>query len=182
MDEFCLANKSEVKDWYDGFTIGYLSDIYNPWSIICFLDKQQLKTYWANTSSNRLVGNLIRAGNRKIKMKFEDLLQGFSIYSEIDEEMVFNQLDGSGESAVWSLLFGRYDVMLRPLNPADDGIILEFKVYHPRKEADLEETVQAALQQIAEKKYEQVLLDQGIKKERIRKYGFAFRGKEILIG
>ena len=78
--------------------------------------------------------------------------------------------------------FGRYDVMLRPLKPEDDGIILEFKVYNPKKEGDLEDTVQAALRQIAEKKYEQVLLDQGIKKDSIRRYGFAFRGKEVLIG
>ncbi|MDE6568654.1 MAG: PD-(D/E)XK nuclease domain-containing protein, partial [Lachnospiraceae bacterium] len=228
-------------------------------------------------------------------MRFDDLLQGLSIHSVSDEEMVFNQLDNSDESAVWSLLFasgylkvveiqgdtyefeltnyevrkmfetmingwfhknsadyndfiksllcadlesmneymaqvaesmfssfdggekpskraperfyhgfvlgllvdlrgryevvsnresgfGRYDVMLRPLDSADDGIILEFKVYNPKKESDLEETVQAALQQIHDKKYEQSLLDQGIAKERIRKYGFAFRGKEVLIG
>lgn len=78
--------------------------------------------------------------------------------------------------------FGRYDVMLKPLNQTDDGIILEFKVYNAKKEKDLEETVQAALQQIDDKQYEQTLLDQGVGRERIRKYGFAFRGKEILIG
>ncbi|MDE6568066.1 MAG: AAA family ATPase, partial [Lachnospiraceae bacterium] len=105
MDEFGLTNKDEVKQWYDGFTIGNVRDIYNPWSIICFLDKQQLKPYWANTSSNGLAGNLIRMGSRNIKMRFEDLLQGLSIHSVIDEEMVFNQLDNSDESAVWSLLF-----------------------------------------------------------------------------
>ena len=295
MDEFGLANKEEVKAWYDGFTIGDQRDIYNPWSIISFLDKQQLKTYWANTSSNGLVGTLIQTGNRNIKMQFEDLLQGQSIHSVIDDEMVFSQLDESDESAVWSLLiasgyqkvveiqgdiyeleltnyevrkmfetmingwfrknsadyndfiksllcadlesmneymaqvaesmfssfdsgekpstrtperfyhgfvlgllvdlrgryeilsnresgFGRYDVMLKPLDQTDDGIILEFKVYNPKKEKDLEETVQAALQQIHDKKYEQTLLDQGVGKDRIRKYGFAFRGKEILIG
>ena len=78
--------------------------------------------------------------------------------------------------------FGRYDVMLRPLDQADDGIIMEFKVYNPKKENDMEETVQAALQQINDKKYDMSLLEQGIAKERIRKYGFAFRGKEVLIG
>ena len=78
--------------------------------------------------------------------------------------------------------FGRYDVMLKPLNETDDAIILEFKVFNPKKEKDMEETVQNALQQIEDKKYEQSLLDQGIGKDRIRKYGFAFRGKEILIG
>lgn len=78
--------------------------------------------------------------------------------------------------------FGRYDVLLNPKRPGDDGIILEFKVYDPDEEASLQETVQAALNQIKEKQYEQTLLTQGIEKERIRKYGFAFRGKEMLIG
>ena len=78
--------------------------------------------------------------------------------------------------------FGRYDVMLSPLNQGDDGIILEFKVHSPEEESSLEETVQAALRQIEEKKYEQQLLDRGIGEERIRKYGFAFEGKKVLIG
>ena len=296
MDEFGLTNKEEVKAWYDGFTIGNLSDIYNPWSIISFLNEKKLKPYWANTSSNSLAGSLIRTGDTELKMHFEDLLQGRSIHSEIDDEMVFNQLDNNDESAVWSLLFasgylkaltiqddeyeldltnyevrrmfeslvsgwfrkdrthynqfiksllradvetmneymnrfalntisyfdvggkdsgsieperfyhgfvlgllvdlkgryeissnresgfGRYDVMLKPIQEDDDAIILEFKVYNPKKETNLEETVENALQQIREKDYEQILSDQGIPKERIRKYGFAFRGKEVLIG
>lgn len=78
--------------------------------------------------------------------------------------------------------FGRYDVMLKPLKPKDHGIIMEFKIYNPKRESSLEETVQAALDQIEEKKYEQTFLAQGIEKERVRKYGFAFRGKEVLIG
>ena len=77
--------------------------------------------------------------------------------------------------------FGRYDVMMVPLDKADDGIILEFKVFNPKKEKDLDETADAALRQIEEKKYDQSLLDQGIEKGHICKYGFAFRGKEILI-
>ena len=79
--------------------------------------------------------------------------------------------------------FGRYDVMLEPVQPEkDDGIILEFKVFQPKKEKCLEDTVAAALQQIEEKKYETSLMAKGVKKEHIRKYGFAFRGKEVLIG
>lgn len=296
MDEFGLTNKNEAKHWYDGFTIGNLKDIYNPWSIISFLDEGQLDTYWANTSSNSLVGSLIRTGDIELKMQFEDLLQGRVIYSDIDDEMVFNQLDDHDASAVWSLLFasgylkmlgiqddiyeleltnyevrrmfesmvkgwlrkdrshynqfvkamlkadvesmneymnrfalstisyfdvgekpsgqaeperfyhgfvlgllvdlrdryeiisnresgfGRYDVMLKPRNDTEDGIILEFKVYNPRKEDTLEETVQSALLQIEQKQYEQTLMNQGISKDRIRKYGFGFRGKEVLIG
>ena len=95
--------KQEVKRWYDGFIFGTHADIYNPWSILNFLDKGIFTTYWANTSSNSLVGKLLREGNRRIKEKFETLLWGESIRSEIDEQIVYNQLDGN-ERAVWSLL------------------------------------------------------------------------------
>ena len=78
--------------------------------------------------------------------------------------------------------FGRYDVMLIPKTQELDGIILEFKVYNPRREKTLEETVQNALAQIEARRYAQELLQQGIPEERIRKYGFAFRGKRVLIG
>lgn len=295
MDEMGLPDKEGVKSWYDGFTFGGYQDIYNPWSVINYLDKGVLKPYWANTSSNSLAGSLLRKSDQDIKMQFEQLLSGQSIQSEIDEEIVYNQLDGN-PNAIWSLLlasgylkvqkkagetyelvltnyevkkmfekmvqgwfakdgadynrfikallrgnleemnaymervtlsmfssfdggthpseegnperfyhgfvlgllvdlagryvvtsnresgFGRYDVMLEPRNPEDDGIILEFKVYNPRKETGLEETVQAALRQIEEKRYAQTLLDHGVKPENIRKYGFAFEGKKVLIG
>lgn len=78
--------------------------------------------------------------------------------------------------------FGRYDVMLEPKNKEDDAIILEFKVFNPRKESSLEETVKSALDQIEEKDYESSLIAKGISKERIRRYGFAFEGKKVLIG
>ena len=78
--------------------------------------------------------------------------------------------------------FGRYDVMLEPRKAGEDAIILEFKVFQPRKEQDLRETVEAALKQIEEKKYAAALEAKGIVPERIRKYGFAFEGKKVLIG
>lgn len=72
--------------------------------------------------------------------------------------------------------------MLEPLNQADNAMILEFKVHDREDERTLADTVQAALKQIEEKKYEQQLADRGIERERIRKYGFAFEGKKVLIG
>ncbi|MDE7224369.1 MAG: ATP-binding protein [Acetatifactor sp.] len=95
--------KEQVKRWYDGFIFGKHKDIYNPWSILNFLDKGKLATYWANTSSNSLVGKLLQQGNRRVKEQFEMLLQGETIRVPIDEQIVYNQLD-QNESAVWSLL------------------------------------------------------------------------------
>ena len=78
--------------------------------------------------------------------------------------------------------YGRYDVLLEPKKEGEDGIILEFKVYDPDEEKTLADTVQQALKQIEDKKYEMVLREKGIPEERIRKYGFAFEGKTVLIG
>lgn len=294
--------KEEVKYWYDGFCFGSHTDIYNPWSIINYLDKKTVGPYWTNTSSNTLVGQLIQQGDKYLKETFEKLVKGQSIYAEIDEQIAFEQLDRE-ENAIWSLLlasgylkvmgfqiekkygwkriyelqitnfevmlmfrnmvsnwfaqasssyndfiksllqgdlkamnvymnrvalttfscfdtgkrpsaeqqperfyhgfvlglmvelegryvitsnresgFGRYDVLLEPQNKKDYAIILEFKVFDPDVETSLEDTVQKALNQIEIKKYETVLLQKGIPADRIRKYGFAFCGKDVLIG
>ncbi len=296
MDEYGLTNKDEVKYWYDGFTIGDLKDIYNPWSVINFLGKKKFAPYWANTSSNKLVSDLLRKGDAELKSDFEYLLCGGTVTKQINEELVYSQLEQTRDS-VWSLLtmsgylkinsingkkyelelvnhetkemfegliggwfaegdrysnflkallqndldymnkfmndltvsmfssfdtgkkpseeaeperfyhgfvlgllvdlrdryavtsnresgFGRYDVLLEPLDKEkDDAMIFEFKVMNKRKgEKNLEDTVAAALKQIEDRKYEQILLDKGIKKDRIRKYGFAFDGSRVLIG
>ena len=104
LEEYGLSDrKKEVKEWYDGFTFGNRTDIYNPWSIINFLDDRQVGAYWANTSSNSLVGKLIREGSPEIKMTMEGLLQGEAFHTVLDEQIVFSQLE-QGEDAGWSLL------------------------------------------------------------------------------
>ena len=78
--------------------------------------------------------------------------------------------------------FGRYDVVLEPRDKSKNAYIFEFKVHKPLKENTLEETMENALKQIEEKQYETDLISRGIPKENIYKYGFVFRGKEVLIG
>ena len=78
--------------------------------------------------------------------------------------------------------FGRYDVMMIPKKDGLPAIIMEFKVRNPGKEKTLEETVQTALNQIEDKKYDVELISGGIPAEKIRHYGFAFDGKTVLIG
>lgn len=307
LDDMGLGSEKQgVKQWYDGFTFGRHTDIYNPWSIASFIRKNgRYAAYWANTSANGLVNSLIQQGGTAIKQTMEDLLQGKNFEARIDEQIVFSQLDGN-EDAVWSLLlatgylkvlgveevkeddeknpaytlaltnfevkrmfqdmvsgwfhnsaqtayngfikalllndvdymnefmndialcsfsnfdtaksashkdaperfyhgfvlglmvelngrfeirsnresgFGRYDIIMKPLDRgADYAYIIEFKVHKPKKEKDLEETLANAHKQIEENRYEAELVAEGFASEKIRKYGFAFQGKECLIG
>lgn len=292
-----LADMEKVKHWYDGFRFGDTEGIYNPWSITKYLDTEKFRSYWANTSSNSLIGKMIRESAPDIKIAMEHLLEGETIEASVDEEIVFNQLDDSN-SAIWSLLlasgylrvedisedednlynlaltnfevqnmfrsmirdwfdrpsakynefvkallagdlvymnrfmnqmtdsvfsffdtggkpsrqeperfyhgfvlgliadsqiayritsnresgFGRYDVMMEPQNKNDPAYIFEFKVYDPEREKTLEDTVAAALRQIKEKNYDAMLAANGIPREHIVHYGFAFEGKNVLIG
>ena len=313
LEEYGLSDqKQKVKDWYDGFSFGERRDIYNPWSIICFLDERKVGAYWANTSANRLVEKLLREGKPRVKQAFEELLEGGALHLEIDEQIVYDQLS-TKKNAVWSLLlasgylkvagtafeersgrmyydltltnkevhimfsnmvqdwfawnddyndfikalllgdvkamnvymnrvttemfsyfdtgkspqgeperfyhgfvlglmveladryvvtsnresgFGRYDVMVEPRSLSGmqekdagpktyrdsvwDAVIMEFKV-QDTDEKDLAETAQNALRQIGECDYQASLAARGIAEERIRKYGFAFCGKKVLI-
>ena len=108
----------------------------------------------------------------------ENFFHGFVLGLMVDqtENYIINSNRESG--------YGRYDIMLEPVDKENiryPGIVIEFKVINPKKENSLEETVQAALKQIEEKDYDEELIKRGVKKKNIRHYGFAFRGKEVLI-
>ncbi len=98
---------------------GLLTDIYNPWSITCFLEGRLYKPYWANSSSNRLVSRLIRQGDPQTKVIMEDLLQGRALSMELDEEIIFDQLEIK-RGAIWSLLLasGYLKVTSRHFDPS----------------------------------------------------------------
>ncbi len=170
LDEYGRSEgKEEVKRWYDGFTFGSHKDIYNPWSILNYLDKGKVAPYWANSSSNSLVGKLIREGNVCF---YHGFVLGLMV--ELSGRYILTSNRESG--------FGRYDVMLEPRRTEDDGIILEFKVQDAEDEKELSDTVKEALAQIDRQKYEAMLVEKGVPREKIRKYGFAFSGKRVLIG
>ena len=115
-----LDRQEQVKAWYDGFTFGKSRDIYNPWSITKYLDEKRFAAYWANTSSNNLVSNLIREGASDVKIAMEDLIEGKSVEKVIDEEIIFEQLDDNSE-AIWSLLLAAGYLKVEDVTDADNG-------------------------------------------------------------
>ncbi|MDE7272885.1 MAG: ATP-binding protein [Lachnospiraceae bacterium] len=133
LDEVGLGeHKQKVKEWYDGFTFGTFTDIYNPWSITSFISKKgKYKAYWTNTSGNGLVNSLIQGGNTGIKQTMEELLQGKSFKAEIDEQIVFKQLGGDN-NAVWSLLMatGYLKILKTEAEECDDAIAAEDDVWY----------------------------------------------------
>ena len=198
--------KKLVKSWYDGFVFGNTHDIYNPWSITNFLDKKQVRPYWADTSSNSMIDELIRKASTDIKEKMEELLQGKEIVVNFDEQIVFEQLDNYNQfmkallsddidamnyymNQIIMTTFSYFDVGQNEPERFYHGFVLgliadqtDIKVRNIKREESLEDTVQTALTQIKEKCYDAELYDRGLKKEEIHHYGFAFEGKKVLIG
>lgn len=129
LDEYGMSEEKErVKLWYDGFIFGSHRDIYNPWSILNFLDEREYAKYWANTSSNSLVGKLLREGSRDIKEKFELLLRGEPLITQIDEQIVYNQLDNN-ETAIWSLLLASGYLKVTARHYQDEGLFRRKAIY-----------------------------------------------------
>ena len=105
LDEYGLAHKrDEVRRWYDGFVFDGVADIYNPWSITKFLESGgYFDAYWANTSGNGLVSEVVRRGGARLKQDFETLLNGGEVSKVIDEQVVFSELK-TRPNAAWALL------------------------------------------------------------------------------
>ena len=104
LDRYDLTdNKEKVKYLYDGFKFGNCCSIYNPWCIARFLDEREYKLYWAETSTNSLIGKIFREGNRQIKISFCKLFQGEHIWCCINEYIVGDSLDNK-EEVIWGLL------------------------------------------------------------------------------
>ena len=96
--------KEEIRKWYDGYKIGDLEGIYNPWSILNYLADRELQPYWVNTSSNDLI-KLVLKNSTTVKEKMERLLKGEEIEAIIDQETIINGIE-QNEDNIWGLLVG----------------------------------------------------------------------------
>ena len=97
-------NREEIKNWYDGYKIGEVDGIYNPWSIINYLTDRQLMPYWVNTSSNDLI-KLVLKNSTTVKEKIERLLKGEEIEVIVDQETIIQGVE-KNEDNIWGLLVG----------------------------------------------------------------------------
>lgn len=280
-------DKEELKRWYDGYKIGNTENIYNPWSIINFVNKKELRPYWVNTSSNDLI-KLVLEKSETIKEKIERLLKGEEIKVPINQETIIVGIENN-EDNIWGLLLGtgylkitehvedniykvkipnyeikslfesiirdwflnkvigndlrsilkdlvtlnlvefekkfkelviqmfsymdvgektaenfyhafvlgmlvglkdtyyvnsnresglgRYDIMLEPKDKNGNSFVMEFKVYEKDNEKTIDDTIENAIKQIEEKKYEESLKERGF--HNITKMVFAFNGKNM---
>ncbi len=125
--EYNLSEKREsVRDWYDGFVFGGVEHIYNPWSVTKFLEDGGLfDAYWANTSGNGLVSEVVRQGDEELKADFEELMRGGEVSKVIDEQVVFSELH-TRPNAVWALLLAAGYV-------TSPGSVPEFVATTPRR-------------------------------------------------
>lgn len=103
MDAQHLKNKDEVKSWYDGYNIGNKQDIYNPWSVTCFLSNAKIAPYWSNSGSNKLISEIFQRGSIELKYALEDLIEGRSVSVEMRDELNFSDIETDND-AFWNLL------------------------------------------------------------------------------
>ena len=95
-------DEEEIKKWYDGYKIGNVEGIYNPWSILNYLTDKQLKPYWVNTSSNDLIKMTFRKSN-SLKEKMIKLLNDEPVEVTIDLETIIVGIEKKQEN-IWGLM------------------------------------------------------------------------------
>jgi hypothetical protein len=118
----------EIKKWYNGYIFGE-NVIYNPWSILNFIKKQDrgLVPYWVNTSSNELVKTLITKGSKELKSELEDLIKDKAVTKQVNEDIVMGEIENGTEN-IWSfLLFSGY---LKIINKqySEDGLFCSLMI------------------------------------------------------
>jgi hypothetical protein len=115
LKEYNLESNIEgVKTWYNGYKFANY-ELYNPWSIIKYLNTQKLDAYWVNTSDNYLIKEVLNISNKDIYTDLVDLFNGKEIDKYIDKEMVFEDLDD--QDSLWTLLlFSGYLTIVKETN------------------------------------------------------------------
>lgn len=96
----------DVTQWYNGYRFGLNKQIviFNPWSIVMYLNEWVLKPYWVNTSGNAIIRKLAIEGDRNIQLKIQDLLEGKSIPDVlINENIVYHDIMNS-DTNIWSFM------------------------------------------------------------------------------
>ncbi len=94
----------DVQKWYNGYLFGDIK-VYNPWSIINFLNDEKLKPYWVNTSGNELIKLYLKKLKNEIFDNFSKLLNREEIYKRINENMTFSNLESNYSKNIWNLFF-----------------------------------------------------------------------------
>ena len=97
-------NLKDVQKWYNGYLFGN-TQVYNPWSIINFLDEKRLGSYWVNTSGNSLIQLYLQKLKEDIFDEFSKLLNKEKIFEVINESMTFGNLEVDFEKNIWNLFF-----------------------------------------------------------------------------
>ena len=156
---------SDTELYYNEFIKALLND--NIKKMNTFMNKVALNTFSSFDSGNK----------PSEQTEPERFYHGFVLGMVVNLSGIY-KITSNRESG-----YGRYDVMLKPLDKNEKAFIFEFKVLDSdENEITLEDTLANAHIQIVEKQYEAELISEGFKPEQIRKYGFAFQGKKCLIG
>ena len=127
---------TDMKTWYNGYTFGD-TEIYNPWSVIKFMydleadGKAFPRPYWANTSSNNIVREMIKSADNKTREQVEELLNGGTLNIRVHEEITYEDINGIGEN-LWNFLY--FTGYLTKLNERFEGRSIIIEIVIPNEE------------------------------------------------